>query len=92
LCARRGSLGLAHGAKLCVGGGYHPGLGRGLIPGSIFPVDDFCGRIRLGGGKDVRCEVFGVMGGVGIEKTWALLVGDCEGQKGEARELPSEER
>ena len=37
-------------------------------------------------------EVFGVMGGVGIEEAWALLVGDYKEQKGEGRELPSEKR
>lgn len=37
-------------------------------------------------------EVFGVVGGVGVEEAWALLVGDYKEEEGEVRELPSEKR
>ena len=51
---------------------------------------DHCCCMRSCGEEDVWHEVYGLMGGVRIEKAWVLLVGDYEEQKGEERELPSE--
>ena len=62
---------------------------EGAILGSITLIDDCCWCVRSGGGEDVRHQVFGLIGGVRIEKAWVLLVADYEEQKGEERELHS---
>jgi len=72
--------------------GRDRGLGWGVIPGPVSRVDDCRGLVRPGSGEDVLHEVFGVVGGVGVDEAWALLVRDYKEEEGEVRELPSEKR